>query len=313
MFMKQSCQFRKYGILVLLALVTACTSVPNNAPVIERSTDVPVPTVKPVVVVPVVKEPEIRPSYTVKRGDTLLRIAFDHGQSYSDLVAWNNLRNPNDIKVDQVLWIGPPEGSSVAKVTPITSASGVEVRSLTPVNPSTNKTLPKGDKRPYSESNLAELQKLADSSPATVAVTPKNEVVPVKSVEKPVAAPAAEVIDWIWPADAKLVATFDDQKNKGVDLSGKLGQDVVAVAAGKVIYEGGAMRGYGNMLIIKHANNYLSAYAHNKVNLVKEGQSVSKGQKIAEMGNSDSDVVKLHFEIRQAGKPIDPMKLLPAR
>jgi lipoprotein NlpD len=313
MFMKQSCLFRKYGILVLLALVTACTSVPNNAPVIERSTDVPVPTVKPVVVVPVVKEPEIRPSYTVKRGDTLLRIAFDHGQSYSDLVAWNNLRNPNDIKVDQVLWIGPPEGSSVAKVTPITSASGVEVRSLTPVNPSTNKTLPKGDKRPYSESNLAELQKLADSSPATVAVTPKNEVVAVKSVEKPVAAPAAEVIDWIWPADAKLVATFDDQKNKGVDLSGKLGQDVVAVAAGKVIYEGGAMRGYGNMLIIKHANNYLSAYAHNKVNLVKEGQSVSKGQKIAEMGNSDSDVVKLHFEIRQAGKPIDPMKLLPAR
>ena len=89
--------------------------------------------------------------------------------------------------------------------------------------------------------------------------------------------------------------------------------EVVAVAAGKVIYEGGAMRGYGNMLIIKHANNYLSAYAHNKVNLVKEGQSVSKGQKIAEMGNSDSDVVKLHFEIRQAGKPIDPMKVLPAR
>nr|WP_314860453.1 peptidoglycan DD-metalloendopeptidase family protein [uncultured Undibacterium sp.] len=311
--MKQSCLLRKYGILVVLALVTACTSVPNNAPVIERSTDVPVPTVKPVVVVPIVKEQEVRPSYTVKRGDTLLRIAFDHGQSYSDLVAWNNLRNPNDIKVDQVLWIGPPEGSSVAKSTPVSSASGIEVRSLTPVNPSTNKNFPKGDKRQYSESNLAELQKLADSSPATAAVTQKSESVPVKPVEKPIVAPAVEVIDWIWPADAKLTATFDDQKNKGIDLSGKLGQDVVAVAAGKVIYEGGAMRGYGNMLIIKHANNYLSAYAHNKVNLVKEGQSVSRGQKIAEMGNSDSDVVKLHFEIRQAGKPIDPMKVLPAR
>ncbi|MFZ6802049.1 peptidoglycan DD-metalloendopeptidase family protein [Undibacterium sp. Di24W] len=312
--MKQSCLLRKYGILVLLALATACTSVPNNAPVIERSTDVPVPTVKPVVVAPIVKEPEVRPSYIVKRGDTLLRIAFDHGQSYSDLVAWNNLRNPNDIKVDQVLWIGPPEGSSVAKATPISSTSGVEIRSLTPVNPSTNKSVPRGDKRQYSESNLAELQKLADSSPTTAPVVQKNESAPVKSVEKPiVVAPSAEVIDWIWPADAKLTATFDDQKNKGVDLSGKLGQDVVAVAAGKVIYEGGAMRGYGNMLIIKHANNYLSAYAHNKVNLVKEGQSVNKGQKIAEMGNSDSDVVKLHFEIRQAGKPIDPMKLLPAR
>jgi lipoprotein NlpD len=311
--MKQSCLLRKYEILVVLALVTACTSVPNNAPVIERSTDVPVPTVKPVVVVPVVKEQEVRSSYTVKRGDTLLRIAFDHGQSYNDLVAWNNLRNPNDIKVDQVLWIGPPEGSSVAKTTPIANSSGIEVRSLTPVNPSTNKTSPKGDKRPYSESNLAELQKLADSSPATVVAALKSDPVPLKPVEKTVVVPAAEVIDWIWPADGKLIATFDEQKNKGLDLSGKLGQDVVAVAPGKVIFEGSAMRGYGNMLIIKHANNYLSAYAHNKVNLVKEGQSISKGQKIAEMGNSDSDVVKLHFEIRLAGKPIDPMKLLPAR
>ncbi len=323
MLMKQSCLLKKNEALRLLgfasmaSLLAACTSVPNNAPVIERSSEVAVPVAKPVVVAPVVKEQEVRPSYTVKRGDTLLRIAFDHGQSYSDLVAWNNLRNPNDIKVDQVLWIGPPEGSSIAKVSPVTTSQGIEIRSLTPVNPSTNKTAPRGDKRPYSESNLAELQKAADGAFTPTIVAQKNETPIAKVAEKPVektpVVPAAETIDWIWPADAKLIAGFDDQKNKGLDLGGKLGQEVVAVAAGKVIYEGGAMRGYGNMLIIKHANNYLSAYAHNKVNLVKEGQSVSKGQKIAEMGNSDSDVVKLHFEIRQAGKPIDPMKVLPAR
>jgi lipoprotein NlpD len=310
MRMKQSCMLKKNTVLLLLALLSACSSVPNNAPVVERSAEVPVAVAKPVVVPPVAKEIEVRPSYVVKRGDTLLRIAFDHGQSYSDLVAWNNLRNPNDIKVDQVLWIGP-EGGSGVKTSPITNSSGIEIRSLTPINPSTNKNTPKGDKRAYSESNLAELQKAADSNPVSVAA--KTEPTPAKSVEKVVAAPAVEAIDWIWPADGKLIATFDDQKNKGLDLSGKLGQEVVAVAAGKVIFEGNAMRGYGNMLIIKHANNYLSAYAHNKVNLVKEGQSISKGQKIAEMGNSDSDIVKLHFEIRQAGKPIDPMKLLPAR
>jgi len=246
-----------------------------------------------------------------------LRIAFDHGQSYRDVVAWNNLSNPNDIKVDQVLWIGPPEGTAVAKTNPIATSSGIEIRSLTPVNPSTNKNSPRGDKRPYSEANLAELQKAADNGVAIVAAAPKTEPTAAKPTEKiektEKAAPALETIDWIWPTDAKLIATFDDQKNKGLDLSGKLGQEVLAAAAGKVIYEGGAMRGYGNILIIKHANNYLSAYAHNKVNLVKEGQSVSKGQKIAEMGNSDSDIVKLHFEIRQAGKPVDPMKLLPAR
>jgi lipoprotein NlpD len=312
--MTQSSLLKNNGLLLVLALVSACSSVPNKAPVVERSTEVPPSVVaKPAVLTAVIKEQELRPSYTVKRGDTLLRIAFDHGQSYRDVVAWNNLSNPNDIKVDQVLWIGPPEGSSLVKTNPISTTSGIEVRSLTPVNPSTNKNAPRGDKRPYSESNLTELQKAADSAAVSVVVAPKVDSTPVKTPEKTVAAPTVETIDWIWPADAKLIATFDDQKNKGLDLSGKLGQDVLAVAAGKVIYEGGAMRGYGNMLIIKHANNYLSAYAHNKVNLVKEGQAVSKGQKIAEMGNSDSDIVKLHFEIRQAGKPIDPMKLLPAR
>jgi len=119
-------------------------------------------------------------------------------------------------------------------------------------------------------------------------------------------------VAWIWPTDGKVVANFDDGK-KGIDIAGKLGQQILAAGAGKVMYAGSGIRGYGNLVIIKHTNNLLSAYAHNKTILVKEGQTISKGQKIAEMGNSDADAVKLHFEIRRQGKPVDPAKFLPKR
>jgi lipoprotein NlpD len=118
-------------------------------------------------------------------------------------------------------------------------------------------------------------------------------------------------IAWIWPADGKLIGSFDGGK-KGISIAGKLGQPIVAAGTGTVLYAS-SVRGYGNLVIVKHTSNFLSAYAHTKTILVKEGQSVNKGQKIAEMGNSDSDTVKLHFEIRQQGKPVDPMKFLPSR
>ncbi len=319
--MKQSRVSRLFFSASLVLLLGACTSVPNHAPVVERSGEVPVEVPAPVAepgTTKVVSEP--RASYTVKRGDTLLRIAFDHGQSYSDLVAWNNLKNPNDIKVDQVLWIAAPDSAGGVKTNAINTSSGIEIRSLTPINPATNKSSPKGDKRPYSEANLAEMQKQealnASLAASAAAGGVKTEVgaasskVPEKVAEKTA---VVDSIDWIWPSDGKLVASTGEQKNKGIDIAGRLGQDVVAAAPGKVIYEGNAMRGYGNILIIKHANNYLSAYAHNKQNLVKEGQAVSKGQRIAEMGDSDAESVRLHFEIRQAGKPVDPLKLLPIR
>ena len=125
-------------------------------------------------------------------------------------------------------------------------------------------------------------------------------------------APEEENIAWIWPADGKVVGTFSEGR-RGIDIAGKLGQPVVAAGAGKVLYAGSGIRGYGNLVIVKHSNNLLSAYAHNKTIFVKEDQTVAKGQKIAEMGNSDSDSVKLHFEIRQQGKPVDPSKFLPSR
>jgi lipoprotein NlpD len=162
---------------------------------------------------------------------------------------------------------------------------------------------------------LLKLDSSSSISGAAVTSVTKTEVATQKFTEKNENSVAVEQnsLDWGVPTDGKVVASFDDLKNKGLDFSGRLGQDIFAAASGKVSYEGGAIRGYGNAVIIAHGNNYLSVYAHNKVNLVKEGQMVSKGQKIAEMGSSDSESVKLHFEIRKAGKPVDPAKHLPSR
>ncbi|MFZ6755884.1 peptidoglycan DD-metalloendopeptidase family protein [Undibacterium sp. Ji50W] len=303
-------------VLTVLAALSACTTtnLPNRAPVVERGVEQK-PSETPVVeaaVKPPVKAPDnTRGTYVVKRGDGLYRIALDHGQSYADLVAWNDLKNPNDIKVGQVLRVAPPDGSPTVQTSGVANSS-VEVKPLT--NPATNKNNPRGDKRLYSESNLVELQKTDATVVAAVTPAPgiKPDVpVPVKAAE-PVA-PESDAVEWMWPAEGKVVASYDDAKNKGLDIAGKMGQDILAAGAGKVMYAGSGIRGYGNLVIIKHNSSLLSAYAHNKAILVKEGQAITKGQKIAEMGNSDSEAVKLHFEIRLQGKPLDPMKYLPGR
>ncbi|MDP9108553.1 MAG: peptidoglycan DD-metalloendopeptidase family protein, partial [Pseudomonadota bacterium] len=264
--------------------------------------------------------------YTVKKGDTLLHIALEFGQNYRDLVVWNQLTNPNDIRVDQVLRVLPPNGA--AQTGSVAASSGVEVRPLNSPAPAPAsssvavKTGPRGDKRPYSDAALAELQKAESSTPSAAVArseTPKSndkaaDKVGDKAGEKAAPEPsvADENIGFIWPAEGKVVGSFEDGK-KGIDIAGKSGQAVQAAAAGKVMYAGSGIRGYGNLVIVKHSNSLLSAYAHNKSILVKEGQNVSKGEKIAEMGNSDADSVKLHFEIRQQGKPVDPSKFLPAK
>jgi lipoprotein NlpD len=310
--------------------VSACTTTPNNAPVVDRADRSGADANKSAAIIltpPAKASFDARLNYVVKKGDTLFRIALDHGQSYSDIVAWNSLKNPNDIKVDQVLRVAPPDATSNATVqtSSISSGSGSEIRSLgtaaSSTSASTNKLAPRGDKKAYSEAALAEMQKPeAPSGVGIVAVAvAKPEVAVVKAAEKPADKVAAsgssesEAVDWMWPVDGKVITNFDDVKNKGLDIGGKLGQDVLAAAAGKVMYEGSGIRGYGNLVIIKHSSTLLSAYAHNKANLVKEGQVISRGQKIAEMGSSDSDAVKLHFEIRQQGKPVDPAKFLPGR
>jgi len=156
----------------------------------------------------------------------------------------------------------------------------------------------------------------AAASAAKPAASAAVAAAPVVAPAPTPAAPAASGEDelaFVWPVPGALISGFDDNKNKGLDLNGKVGDPVVAAADGKVVYAGAGLRGYGNLVILKHNNTYLTAYAHNHVLLVKEDQSVRKGQKIAEMGSSDSDRVKLHFEVRRQGKPVDPAKYLPAR
>jgi lipoprotein NlpD len=248
--------------------------------------------------------------YTVKRGDTLLRIAQEFSQNWRDLVAWNRLASPNDIKVDQVLRVLPPDEAVAAgaQTGAVAVGSGVEVRPIgqgpAAIVATPSKSLPRGDKRPYSDAALAEMQK-PDGTAAAAASRPET----AKPVEQ--AATGDNAPELIWPTEGRVISVFDQAK-KGIDIAGKLGQAVLAAGDGSVLYAG-SMRGYGNLVIVKHTNIYLSAYAHNKTILVKEGQSVSRGQKIAEMGNSDTDTVKLHFEIRQQGKPVDPTKYLPNR
>lgn len=319
-------------VITCASLLGACNTTPNNAPVVERSTNIkpievvktPAPTPAPVAAE---KAADGAGFYTVKKGDTLIRIALDYGQNFRDLVLWNNISNPNDIKVDQVLRVASPDAVSGGVQTErVVSAPPSIPSQEKPANAASasvvNKNSPRGDKRPYSESMLAELQKsdaivqkttVAIVTPATSSSTPN---VAPSATPSPSASPSVsgndELLTWVWPTEGKVLLGFEEGKNKGIDIGGKAGQQILAAGAGKVMYAG-SVRGYGNLVIVRHSNNLLSAYAHNQSILVKEGQSVQKGQMIAEMGNSDSDAVKLHFEIRQQGKPIDPSKFFPNR
>jgi lipoprotein NlpD len=294
---------KNYSLFLMaasLAVLTACSTTPTQAPVEDRS----VPNLNPPAKPAAVEETKDKEGYyTVHKGDTLIRIAFDRGLNYRELATWNNIANPDDIKVDQVLRLSPPEG---VQITAVPTPPQIE---KTPPPP--RKSTPKGEKRPYSESAVAELQKSDDRTekPTLVAsLTPTPAPAPAASM-------SAEDRDlaWTWPSDGRVVAQFDEGKNKGIDIAGRAGQQVLAAERGKVMYAGSGIRGYGNLVIVKHSNSLLSAYAHNRAILVKEGQEVRRGQAIAEMGDSDTDSVKLHFEIRQQGKPVDPSKFLPNR
>lgn len=314
-------------LLVVFSLISGCASQPP-APVIERSQPVAIPAtpVAPAEARAAPTEPGAAPAssagagvYTVKKGDTLYGIALENGQSYRDLAAWNNLEDPNKIQVGQQLRVKPPVSESVAPVAvskPIALPAPIEARPLgagAAANTESIKREPRGGKLPYSEEALARLQKPESSSVAEA--KPELRPAPVeKPSDKPTPPPAGEdAVEWAWPANGKLIASFVEGGNKGLDIAGSMGDPVLAAASGKVILVSSALRGYGNFVIVKHNSAYLSVYAHNSRVLVKEEQQVTKGQKIAEIGSSDSDQPKLHFEIRHQGKPVDPLKFLPVR
>jgi lipoprotein NlpD len=307
-------------------MVTGCAS-QAPAPVIERGAPVVVPAT-PIApadtrAAPVEPGAGLAPSaaagyYTVKKGDTLLSIALENGQSYRDLAAWNNLDNPNKIQVGQQLRVKPPGSEAQAPVAiskPIAVPAAIETRPLGSgaTNTETLKREPRGGKLAYSEEALAKLQK-PDSLPTAELKPEAKPLAAEKPLDKPAPPSVGEdVMDWTWPTNGKLIANFVEGSNKGLDIAGKTGEPVQAAASGKVILVSSALRGYGNFVIVKHNAAYLSVYAHNSRILVKEEQMVAKGQKIAEIGSSDSDQPKLHFEIRHQGKPVDPLKYLPTR
>ena len=268
---------------VAVCLLAACTSRPRSPiPVEDRvagqssarppqkaqpqasTPSAPVATSSPVSMGPTMPGSENagKPGfYSVRSGDTLTKIALDHGQAWRDIAKWNGLDNPNLIEVDQVLRVAPPvpEVAAIKQTKPVMAQNQVPPSASIPAN--------------ASDDGMA----------------------------------------FSWPHPGPVLTGFDEAKNKGLDLAGKAGDPVLAAADGKVVYSGSGLRGYGNLVILKHNNTYLTAYAHNQTLLVKEDQTVTKGQRIAEMGSSDADRVKLHFEIRKQGKPVDPAKLLPSR
>lgn len=237
-------------------------------------------------------------TYTVKRGDTLYAVAWYTGNDYRDIARYNNLQPPYNIFPGQSLRVTAPK-----------TAKQTTSRPATPFGQTTNKvytnTVDRTEEQAYGES-----EKNVNSQPL------KSVKKPPKSVNKrtPNAFPG-KVNRWVWPATGKLVATFsrEESGNKGIDIQAARGSDVVAAADGKVVYSGNALRGYGNLIIIKHTDTFLSAYAHNDTIKVKEQQWVSAGELIATMGNSGSDSVKLHFEVRYRGKSLDPLRYLPTQ
>ena len=318
---------RAMTLAVSALLIAGCMSQPP-APTVDRSTST-----QPRPAAPVVGGPGY---YTVKKGDTLYRIALENGQDYKDVVAWNNIANPNSIKEGQVLRVQPPGAAPAAAggavvAQPVVTAPLVESRPLdapakTAVTPSAAagdgvKREPRGGKEPYSDEAYERLNKSGEpaAKPVVAAAEAKPEAKPEPKPEaQPEARPETAAtgpddVAWQWPSSGKVISPYSDTGNKGIDFGGKSGDPVMAAADGKVVYVGTGIRGFGQLLIVKHNATFLSAYAHNRKILVAEGQQVTRGQKIAEMGNTDSDMVKLHFEIRKQGKPTDPLAFLPKR
>jgi lipoprotein NlpD len=311
---------RSAGLVIALLALAGCTA-SGPAPVSDRTH--PRATVKSEPLRPVT--PQIAPStnglHTVQRGDTLYAIAFANGLDYREIASWNQIASPDLIQVGQVLRLTPPPGA--VEIIPLDDDSEPSARPL--AEPLLLRE-PQAVLLPYSDANWARVSTTSVAVAATPSVpkpVPSAATAPSVPAAAPTvtAAPAASAGsasasgngNWLWPADGTLAGRFGAAGGKGIDIVGSRNTPVKAVAPGKVVYSGSGLRGYGRLLIVKHAGEYLSAYAHNESILVKEGDTVAAGQKIALMGDSDADRVKLHFEIRRYGKPLDPLNYLPER
>lgn len=279
--------FKKWMALVSVLALAACVS-QRPAPVVDRSG-------RSAASAPPLEAPVAREAkdgiYAAQRGDTLANVAAAFGVDQRDLARWNNIPEGGVLRAGQTLRVTPP--SDVATTSPITRSGEAEVRPL----PSPGALPP------------------AAPTPLPPAAIPPSSAPPAPPPAPPPDAPRppSSSLPWLWPTAGKVIETFDDPRNKGIDIAGTEGALVQAAADGEVVYVGSAVRGYGNLVIVRHSDEFITAYAHNRKVLVAEKQTVKRGQPIAELGRSDADRPKLHFEIRHQGKPVDPLKYLPAR
>jgi lipoprotein NlpD len=339
---------RSWIFWILALSLAACGTTRAPAPVVDRTPGKT--TSSPAAQTPTAGKDWRPDSYIVKKGDTLYSLGLEFGLDYKEIAQWNNIAPPYGINVGQVLTLKssdpaattattPPAEEEVAVITPLNTESAPVAQPLgtsqtapqtEPQTVSSSGTVPlitepKAIKEPYSEQAMIVVepapQPVAKSSTEPGKTTPPVATADNKPAattdtkpstqDKPTASANNEGINWSWPVKGKMLAGYSDGGNKGIDIAGTQGQPVYAAAPGKVIYTGTSVRGYGKLIVIRHNETYLSAYAHNSAILVKEGQTVTKGQKIAEMGNSDTDQVKLHFEIRKLGQAVDPAGYLP--
>jgi lipoprotein NlpD len=299
---------RKLAAALVVAALAGCAS-RTPAPVDDRRPP-PGAAKPPAAQAPA---PAARPDvYIVKRGDTLYSIALEHGADFRELARWNKLEDPSRIRIGQELRVAAPEDKTAAQVGTARTSAEIESRPLepgiaaspaaaAPADTGGMKTSPKSLRLPYSEQNLAALSR-GEIRPEPA----KPAAVAVAAAERP-----ADAIDFIWPAKGRVLAGFSEPRNKGVDIEGKPGDPVVAAASGRVIYVGAGIPGLGKFIVVRHENGFNTVYAHNRENLVKMDQTLTRGQKIAELGSTDADTPKLHFQIRKFGTPLDPLKYLP--
>jgi lipoprotein NlpD len=320
----------RWTLLALAVLLgtAGCGSVSTQAPVDDRR---PAATPRPLPQAAQTAPAPTAPAghYVVKRGDTLYSIALEHGADYRDVAQWNKLEDATKISLGQTLRVTPPEGQPGVQIGAARGAAPLVSRPLEGASAATpgpgnggTKISPKALRLPYSEQNLALLSQ-GDAAGASAASAPKPAAPAVAiAAAAPKPGPAKpeptvavdrdpDALDFVWPAKGGLLAGFAEPSSKGVDIGGKPGDPVVAAAAGQVLYTGTGIRGFGKLIVIRHEGGFSSVYAHNREILVKEGQSVARGQRIAELGDTDADRPKLHFEIRKAGKPVDPLRYLP--
>ena len=321
------------GVFCVLA---GCASAPP-APVLESAPDLPVE--KPE---PTVRRPD---THIIRGGETLIGIALEYGLDYQELALWNGIANPDQIDSGDIIRLSPP--ASAPQSAPVVRATTSPAPTIAPVSPVAAPSIAAADAATNAATNAAAIVPIAPAPSAAETPAPRGNA-PIK--DEPVAAkyayseqnfkkligkpPASTIqnasftapptasaaapsqtrqrfnVSWSWPVTGKLIGKFSET-SKGIDISGVKGNPIYAVADGKVVYTGSGVKSYGRLIILKHENDYLSAYAHNDTILVKEGQQIARGEQISTIGDSGATQPMLHLEIRKSGKPLDPLQVLP--